>query len=226
MSEKGPPPQGFRYLPERFDRTAQRALLKEVLAAVEAANAPFYRPSMPKSGAPLSVEMTNMGPLGWVTDKDKGYRYEPRHPVTNKPWPAIPKTLLRLWEEVADFPAPPEACLVNLYRDGARLGLHVDYDEAAVEAAVVSVSLGDDALFRLGGPSRRDSTRSMRLRSGDVVVLGGAARLCHHGVDRIYPGTSRLVGGGGRINLTLRRVTIPAARDGERASHAQAVINP
>lgn len=218
-------PHGFRYLPDRFDRAAQSALLGEVLSAIEAAGTPFYRPAMPRSGAPLSVEMTNMGPLGWVTDKEKGYRYEPAHPVTSRPWPAIPPGLLALWEEVAGYPAPPEACLVNLYRDNARLGLHVDFDEAAVDAAVVSVSLGDDALFRLGGPSRPDPTRSMRLRSGDVVVLGGAARLCHHGVDRIYPGTSRLVPGGGRINLTLRRVTLPPADRAGRA-HAEGVINP
>jgi alkylated DNA repair protein (DNA oxidative demethylase) len=203
-------PEGFRYLPERFDRAAQAALLSEILSAVEAAGTPFYRPTMPKSGAPLSVEMTNLGPLGWVTDKEKGYRYEPRHPATGRPWAPIPAALLALWEEVAGYPAGPQACLVNLYREGARLGLHVDWDEEATDAAVVSVSLGDDALFRLGGPSRRDPTRSMRLRSGDVVVLGGAARACHHGVDRIYPGTSRLTPGGGRINLTMRRVTKPA----------------
>lgn len=204
-----PLPQGFRYLPERFDRPSQAALLEAALAAVSAADAPFYRPGMPRTGAPLSVEMTNLGPLGWVSDRDGGYRYQAHHPVTGRAWGGMPVALLELWDEVSGFPAPPEACLVNLYRDDARLGLHVDQDEAAVDAAVVSVSLGDDALFRLGGPSRRDPTRSMRLRSGDVVVLGGAARRCHHGVDRIYPGTSRLVPGGGRINLTLRRVTPP-----------------
>jgi alkylated DNA repair protein (DNA oxidative demethylase) len=204
-----PLPAGFRYLPERFDRAAQEALIAEVIAAIEAADTPFYRPTMPKTGAPLSAEMTNLGPLGWLTDKERGYRYEPRHPVTGKPWAALPPALRLLWEEVSGYPAPPEACLVNLYREGARLGLHVDWDEEATDAAVVSVSLGDDALFRLGGPARRDPTRSMRLRSGDVVVLGGLARRCHHGVDRIYPGTSRLVPGGGRINLTMRRVTHP-----------------
>jgi alkylated DNA repair protein (DNA oxidative demethylase) len=203
-------PDGFRYLPERLDRAAQAALLDEILGAIEMAGAPFYRPAMPKTGAPLSVEMTNLGPLGWVTDKDRGYRYEPRHPVTYRPWPPMPAAILALWEELAGYPAPPEACLVNLYRAGARLGLHVDWDEEATDAAVVSVSLGDDAQFRLGGPSRRDPTRSMRLRSGDVVVLGGAARRCHHGIDRILPGTSRLVPGGGRINLTMRRVTSAA----------------
>ncbi len=203
-------PAGFRFLPERFGRAEQIALLNEVLEAVEAAGTPFYRPAMPKTGAPLSVEMTNLGALGWLTDKDRGYRYEPRHPETGRPWAPMPATLLALWEEVSGYPAPPEACLVNRYRDGARLGLHVDWDEEATDAAVVSVSLGDDALFRLGGPSRRDPTQSMRLRSGDVVVLGGEARRCHHGIDRIYFGTSRLAPGGGRINLTMRRVTLVA----------------
>jgi alkylated DNA repair protein (DNA oxidative demethylase) len=207
MSE--PLPEGFRYLPERFDRAAQAALVDDVLARVEAADTPFRRGAMPRSGAPLSVEMTNLGPLGWLTDKDEGYRYEPVHPATGRPWAAMPDALLELWDEVSGYPAPPEACLVNLYRDGAKLGQHVDWDEEATEAAVVSVSLGDDALFRLGGPSRKDPTRSMRLRSGDVVVLGGLARKCHHGIDRIYPGTSRLIPGGGRINLTMRRVTRP-----------------
>lgn len=210
MSDLSFPPQGFRYLPEYFDRTAQKALLDEVLRGIEAAGTPFHRGAMPRTGKALSTEGTNLGPLGWVTDKDKGYRYEPVHPVTHKPWPAMPEALTRLWEKVADYSAPPEACLVNLYRPGAKLGLHIDWDEEATDAAVVSVSLGDQALFRLGGEKRNDPTRSMRLSSGDVVVLGGTARRCYHGVDRIYPGTSTLVPGGGRINLTMRRVTLPA----------------
>jgi alkylated DNA repair protein (DNA oxidative demethylase) len=86
------------------------------------------------------------------------------------------------------------------------MGLHQDRDEEDLTAPVLSVSLGDDAVFRLGGRSRRDVTRSFPLRSGDVLVLGGASRLAFHGVDRIVPGTSDLVPGGGRINLTLRRV--------------------
>jgi alkylated DNA repair protein (DNA oxidative demethylase) len=94
---------------------------------------------------------------------------------------------------------------VNLYRDGARMGLHQDRDEADFAFPVVSVSLGDTALFRIGGAVRGDATGSMRLASGDVVVLAGAARLAFHGVDRTLPGSSRLVPGGGRINLTMRR---------------------
>lgn len=198
---------GFSFLPGRLDRAAQEALVAEVLAATGAA--PFYTPRLPRTGAAMSVMQTNLGPLGWVTDQAKGYRYEKRHPVTGAPWPSIPQSLLDLWREVAGYPAAPEACLVNLYRDGARMGLHVDGDEIAQDAPVVSVSLGDTALFRIGGPKRGDPTRSLRLSSGDVAVLGGAARRCFHGVDRVMTGTSRLVPGGGRINLTLRRVTPP-----------------
>lgn len=200
---------GFRHLPMRLAPDEQRDLLAAVLAAVEAA--PFYTPAMPRSGRPMSVRMTNLGPLGWVSDIG-GYRYQPQHPGTGAPWPAIPPALLSLWEELADYPAPPEACLVNFYGPGARLGLHVDADEDAADAPVLSVSLGDDALFRLGGPSRRDPTRSLTLVSGDVVVLGGEARRAHHGIDRVFPGSSALIPGGGRINLTLRRVTRPSVR--------------
>lgn len=197
--------EGFRLIPGRLDRAAQARLLAEVLAATE--QAPFYRPSMPRSGAPLSVRMTNLGPLGWISDK-AGYRYAPAHPETGRPWPPMPQTLLDLWNEIALWPAPPEACLVNLYDEHARLGLHVDADEAAVNAPVLSISLGDDALFRLGGPMRAGPTRSFWLKSGDVVLLAGAARRAFHGIDRIRAGSSSLVPGGGRINLTLRRVTL------------------
>ncbi|MEH6678824.1 alpha-ketoglutarate-dependent dioxygenase AlkB [Phenylobacterium sp.] len=192
---------GFRLAPAALDAAAQEALLAEVLE--KAAHAPFYRPVTP-GGKPMSVEMTNFGPRGWVTDA-AGYRYQPTHPVTGQAWPDIPEVLLRLWAELADPQIPPDACLVNLYRDGARMGLHQDRDEADFSLPVLSVSLGDTAIFRIGGTSRRDPTRSVRLASGDVCLLAGPARLAHHGIDRIVAGSSRLIPGGGRINLTLRR---------------------
>lgn len=198
---------GFRYLPGYFDRAQQEALVKAVINVT--GPAPFYRPRMPRTGQPMSVTMTNFGPLGWVTDKDKGYRYETHHPETGARWPDAPPALMALWNEIADYPAPFEACLVNYYTADSRMGLHVDWDEAATDAAVVSVSLGDKARFRLGGPTRKGKTHSLVLSSGDVVVLGGAARRYYHGVDRIYPGSSTLVPDGGRINLTLRRVNLP-----------------
>lgn len=194
-------PPGFRLLPGRLDEEAQGALVSQVLAAAE--QAPFYRPVTP-GGKPMSVEMTGMGPLCWVTDA-RGYRYEATHPVTGRAWPAIPQVLLDLWAELCDGVTPPDACLVNLYRGSAKMGLHQDRDEADFGFPVLSVSLGDTAVFRIGGPKRTDPTASVRLASGDVCVLAGEARLAFHGVDRVLAGSSRLVPGGGRINLTLRR---------------------
>ena len=195
---------GFRHLPGYLDAAAQRELLQALRAII--AIAPLYQPTMPRSGRPFSVRMTNCGPLGWVSDIE-GYRYQPMHPVTGKPWPPIPEALLDLWQEIANHAQPPQACLVNFYSDAAKMGLHQDRDESDFSAPVVSVSLGDDCLFRVGGTKRNDPTQSFRLHSGDVVVLGGEGRLAFHGVDRIYPGTSTLLKNGGRINLTLRRVT-------------------
>jgi alkylated DNA repair protein (DNA oxidative demethylase) len=188
---------------ERFSRAEQQRLLEDVMARI--AQAPFYRPVMPGSGKEFSVQESNFGPLGWVSDKT-GYRYQPTHPVTQEAWPDIPAMLQDLWREIADAP-DPQCCLVNLYRDGAKMGLHQDKDERALSAPVVSVSLGDEALFRIGGETRRGPTHSVKLSSGDVVMFRGVARLAYHGIDRIRPGTSSLVPGGGRINLTLRRVT-------------------
>ncbi|MDX2155322.1 MAG: alpha-ketoglutarate-dependent dioxygenase AlkB [Hyphomicrobiaceae bacterium] len=200
-------PNGFRYHARYLDRNAQEDLLKSVRAVV--AEAPFYVPTMPRSGKPLSVEMTNCGPLGWLTDKAGGYRYQATHPTTGRPWPEMPPLLRRLWSELADYPAPPEACLVNYYRPGARLGSHQDSDEADTAAPVVSISLGDDAVFHVGGLKRGCGRTRLTLKSGDVVVLGGAARLAFHGVDRIVSDTSDLLVERGRINLTLRRVGLP-----------------
>lgn len=201
-------PKGVRHLPDYLDLEAQEALVEDVRKVVQ--TAPLYVPAMPRTGKAMSVRMTNCGPLGWVTDKERGYRYQEVHPVTGKSWPPIPDTLLKLWNGVSGYAHPPEACLVNFYSADAKMGLHQDRDEADLEAPVVSVSLGDSCLFRIGQTTRDGRTVSFRLNSGDVVVLGGEGRLCFHGVDRIYPGSSTLLKNGGRINLTLRRVTRPA----------------
>lgn len=200
-------PGGFRHLPGYFDADRQAELLRQIEYVVR--QAPPYRPAMPRTGKLLSVEMTNAGPLGWVTDRERGYRYQPTHPITGEQWPAIPDLLNRLWDEVANYPARPEACLFNFYGPHSKLGSHVDADEEDTQAPVLSVSLGDDAVFHIGGLKRSDPKTRLTLKSGDVVVLGGAARRAYHGVDRILSGTSDLVAGGGRINLTLRRVTRP-----------------
>ena len=194
-------PPGFRLLPGRLSPAAQSDLVAEVLDRLD--EAPPYRPVVP-GGKAMSVTMSNLGPLGWITDAG-GYRYEPTHPLTGRPWPPIPAVLLALWAELCDPVTPPDACLVNLYDAKARMGLHQDRDETDFRYPVLSVSLGDTALFRIGGLKRSDPTGSVRLASGDVCLLAGEARLAFHGVDRILPGSSQLIPGGGRINLTLRR---------------------
>jgi alkylated DNA repair protein (DNA oxidative demethylase) len=197
---------GLELRPGYLDRAAQEALLAAVRDAIR--RAPLFTPTMPRSGKPFSVRMTNCGPLGWVSDAS-GYRYQPTHPDTGRPWPSMPDLALRAWRDLAGYGPPPEACLINVYAPTARMGLHQDRDEQDFSAPVLSLSLGDTCLFRIGGTSRGDPTRSFRLASGDAVVLGGPARLAFHGVDRIMPGTSTLLPEGGRINLTLRRVQKP-----------------
>ena len=188
---------------EKFSPLEQKALRDDILARL--VQAPLYRPVMPNTGKPFSVEESNFGALGWVSDKS-GYRYQPMHPVTNTPWPAIPQPLLDLWAEINTGRAP-ECCLVNFYRGSAKMGLHQDRDEKDASAAVIGVSLGDDALFRIGSTIRGGKTVSVPLVSGDVIAFGGDARLAYHGIDRIKPGSSQLLAGGGRLSLTLRRVS-------------------
>ncbi|APO65720.1 DNA oxidative demethylase [Rhizobium gallicum] len=195
---------GVRHFPEYLDRARQEAFVEMIRGIV--AEAPLFVPVMPSTGKPMSVRMSNCGPLGWVTDKERGYRYQSTHPVTGRPWPAMPDVLLDVWNDVSECEKPPQACLINFYSDDARMGLHQDRDEQDLKAPVVSISLGNSCLFRIGGLSRTDRTQSVKLASGDTVVLGGEGRLCFHGVDRIYPATSTLLKNGGRINLTLRRV--------------------
>jgi DNA oxidative demethylase len=201
---------GVILAPAFLDPTAQSALLAAIREVIRVA--PLYTPRMPNSGRPLSVRMTSCGPLGWVTDAD-GYRYQRHHPESGEPWPPIPAIVLDAWQRLADYPHPPECCLINFYHGAAKLGLHQDRDEQEFAAPVISLSLGDSCIFRIGGNNRRDPIQKLRLHSGDALVLGGQARLAFHGVDRILPATSSLLPEGGRINLTLRRVTIPGIRD-------------
>ncbi len=196
---------GFQHFSGCLDGAAQVALLADVRRVIAAA--PLYTPTMPRSGKPLSVRMTNCGLLGWMTDAAGGYRYQAYHPVTGAPWPPIPGALVRLWQRVAPDAPPAEACLINYYGPDARMGSHVDADETDRTAPVVSISLGDDAIFHVGGLARSDAKVRVVLRSGDVAVLGGNARRAYHGIDKVVVGTSALLAEGGRFNLTLRRVT-------------------
>jgi DNA oxidative demethylase len=194
--------RGFVLHPGLLDLAAQQRLvlaLRDVAVA-----APFYTPVTP-GGRQMSVRMTSAGRLGWITDR-RGYQYEDRHPQ-GTPWPPIPDQVLDIWQQVTGLEREPDCCLVNFYGEGARMGLHQDRDEGDFSFPVVSISLGDEALFRMGGEDRTTGTESLWLRSGDVMVMGGAARLAWHGVDRVRHGSSTLLPKGGRINLTLRVVS-------------------
>jgi len=194
--------RGVQVFQGALDRDVQSTILSDIRAVV--AKAPLFSPMTP-SGKPMSVQMTSAGDFGWVSDKS-GYRYSKTHPK-GTPWPAIPNSVQRIWDQVSGSSRVPECCLINLYRDVAKMGMHQDRDEAEFGEPVVSVSLGDDALFRIGGTTRGGKTDSIWLKSGDVVVMGGDARLIYHGIDRVRAGSSTLLSGGGRINLTMRVVT-------------------
>lgn len=193
--------RGFDIHKAYLEPVAQERLVEALRVVVEVA--PFFRPDTPY-GKPMSVRMTAAGLYGWYSDKT-GYRYIKAHP-SGRPWPAIPPEILTIWDDVTGLARRPECCLINYYAADARMGMHQDKDEASFEWPVVSISLGDEALFRIGNATRGGKTESIWLQSGDVVVMGGAARLTYHGVDRIRAGSSSLLSKGGRINLTLRVV--------------------
>ena len=193
--------RGFDIYPGLIPPAAQRDL-RDALRQL-AGVAPFFTPSTP-AGKTMSVRMTSAGRCGWVSDR-RGYRYDRCHP-NGQPWPAIPHQVLALWQQLVSAERDPDCCLVNFYGEGSRMGLHQDRDEADFSWPVLSISLGDDALFRIGNRSRGGKTESIWLHSGDVVVMAGDARLTYHGVDRIRFGTSSLLAKGGRLNLTCRVV--------------------
>jgi DNA oxidative demethylase len=205
LAAAGRLPDGFVLIPSALSPADQKALLSKISDVI--LSAPLFQPRMPRTGQPFSVKMTNCGPLGWVSDKERGYRYQPTHLETGQPWPPIPEPLLDLWRAHANCTGLPEACLINHYPAGAKMGSHRDQDEHEPRAPVLSVSLGDEAIFHVGGLKRSDPKVRVTLRSGDVCLLAGPSRFAYHGIDRILPGTSDLIPGGGRINLTLRRVT-------------------
>lgn len=193
--------QGFDIYPGFLSADDQTRMVADIRGLVRVA--PLFHPITPR-GQKMSVRMTSAGRVGWVSDR-RGYRYDPLHPA-GMDWPPIPDSILSVWRALAGSDRMPDCCLVNFYSEGARMGLHQDKDEGDFTHPVLSISLGDEALFRMGNVERGGKTRSVWLHSGDVVVMGGAARLCHHGIDRIRFGTSPLLPNGGRINLTLRVV--------------------
>ena len=194
--------RGFELHKSYLDEAAQTALVGELREVIR--QAPLFSPQTPY-GKPMSVQMTSAGRFGWYADRS-GYRYVERHPGGGS-WPPIPEQVLAIWRDVSGVTREPECCLVNYYSEGAKMGLHQDRDEADFSMPVVSVSMGDSALFRIGNTTRGGRTESVWLESGDVMVMGGDARLTYHGVDRIRYGSSSLLPKGGRINLTLRVVS-------------------
>jgi alkylated DNA repair protein (DNA oxidative demethylase) len=202
--EAGPPVplRGAQLRRAHLDRPAQAAMAAEIRDVLRLA--PLVTMTT-RRGAALSVRMSSAGRVGWVSDR-RGYRYEARHP-SGRPWPPIPPSMLAVWRAVVPEARPPECCLINWYGPDARMGMHVDSDEADMSQPVVSISLGDDALFRIGNAARGGPTERVWLNSGDVLTMGGPARRLHHGIDRIRPGSGDLLGSPGRLNLTLRVVS-------------------
>lgn len=194
--------EGLVYIPGYWTTNQQSQVKLQIDQILQ--QAPLFQPCMPRTGKPFSVQMSNCGLLGWVSDIN-GYRYQSNHPLTYQPWPVIPDLLQKAWTELSGFPVEPEACLINIYTSKARMGLHQDRDEKNFEAPVVSLSLGVSAVFRYGGLKRNDPTQSIKLHSGDALIMGGASRLVFHGIDRILPATSNLLNNT-RINMTLRKV--------------------
>jgi DNA oxidative demethylase len=165
-------------------------------------------------GQTMSVAMSNCGPLGWVSNR-RGYRYSDVDPLSNQPWPAMPAGFLGLAGSAAAEAGfagfTPNACLINHYEPGARMGLHQDRDEGGpagdFSAPIVSVSLGLPAVFLFGGLQRKDKTTRWPLLHGDVVVWGGPSRLAFHGVAPLKASEYAALGEW-RVNLTFRWVRV------------------
>jgi len=186
--------------------TSEAPTLLEAVARI-AQSAPF-RYLVTPGGYTMSVAMTNCGRVGWVSDRT-GYRYDPGDPDTGAPWPAMPGEFLdlavRAAAEAGFAHYDPDACLINRYIAGAKLGLHQDRDENDAWAPIVSVSMGLPAVFLWGGKRRSGPVRRLLLESGDVAVWGGPARFTHHGVAPLKDGQHPLTGNT-RVNLTFRKV--------------------
>lgn len=168
--------------------------------------APFRHMKTP-GGHSMSAAMSCCGNLGWVTDR-QGYRYQSEDPESGKPWPAMPAVFRELAISAADTAGfegfEPDACLINRYQPGVKMGLHQDKDEEDFSQPIVSVSLGLPIVFQFGGLKRSERPMRVPLGHGDVVVWGGPARMRYHGVLTLKAGEHPLTGGY-RYNLTFRR---------------------
>ena len=194
---------GLLYYPQVFDRAQQCRLLEDIRQIID--TAPLYHPIMPHSGYEMSAQSTNCGTLGWYSDQEKGYRYQKTHPLTQQPWPALPASFLQIWQQFSNHQNLPDCGLINYYNHDAKMGLHLDSDEEDFTAPVLSISLGDQAQFIIGGLTRKDKTQSLKLSSGDLIILGGQMRKVYHGISKLYPHSSTLLPETGRFNITLRK---------------------
>lgn len=192
------------FLLKGFALTYETQLLADLQQVIQAA--PFRHMVTP-GGFTMSVAITNCGELGWFTDRT-GYRYTQQDPLNGKPWPRMPASFQELASAAAAQAGfgnfAPDACLINRYQVGARMGLHQDKDEQDYSQPIVSVSLGVPATFQFGGLARADKSINIPLQHGDVVVWGGEARLRYHGVLPLKPNKHPLLGEQ-RINMTFRK---------------------
>lgn len=190
-------------------KVASFALQQKLLAAVRdiAREAPFQHPRT-RGGGMTSAAMTNCGDAGWWSDRS-GYRYITRQPGSERPWPPMPdifREAVGLAAQGTPWPDfQPDACLINFYEAGARMGLHQDRDERDFNQPIVTFSLGDDADFLVGGQTRTEKTTALVVESGDALSMGPPGRMLFHGIRKIYPSTSPLADLKGRISLTFRK---------------------
>ena len=200
-------PEGFILKTGAVDPAGQVRLVEALWGVLQAAPPVHTRV---KGGGQTSAAMTNCGPLGWWSDA-KGYRYEPANPADGLPWPPIPDVFIYVVQQVtAKSPWPgfsPDACLINYYGEGAKMGLHQDKDEADFAQPIITVCLGDSADFMVGGFQRADKPVIFKVASGDVLLMGGASRMRFHGVRKVHAGTSPIPGLGGRYSLTFRKAS-------------------
>jgi alkylated DNA repair protein (DNA oxidative demethylase) len=203
--------------PERVDFAPGVLLLRgyadsmatALLAEIEqiSAQSPFRHMVMP-TGQTMGVAMTNCGAVGWVSDRERGYRYQDTDPLSGALWPAMPAALrdlaTRAAAEAGFLGFVPDVSLINRYEPGTKLHMHRDNDEKDFTTPIVSVSLGLTATFMFGGLKRSDPYQNIRLDSGDVFVWGGATRLAFHGIKTLKDGEHPLTGRC-RYNFTLRK---------------------
>jgi alkylated DNA repair protein (DNA oxidative demethylase) len=165
----------------------QAELSREIEAL--AAKAHFTTPQM-RDGTPLRCQITGAGSAVWTASREHGYHYA-RTQGTGEAWPEIPGRIREIFARIWPPSVGYDSMLVLRYdaTQGDSLGMHSDEDEFDLDSALVTISLGADAEFRLGSLERDDDSRadSMVLHSGDAVVMSGASRRWRHQVKRVMP---------------------------------------